>query len=81
MRDGEITIRKVENDIASCNVCMAHNYEPSIGMSVGRKVDTLYDISFGGGNGSLIVRVCADCLKKLRGEIDDTFYRIGNREE
>lgn len=65
MEDRRITVRPVKNDIASCCICGAKNYESRLFRNTGRYEKNIMEIDFGNANGAIIVRVCPDCLKSL----------------
>lgn len=66
MNSGTITVKPVEEGhIASCNVCIARNYEPKGGGVIGRRVDKLYEVHVSSGASGLSICLCRDCLGKL----------------
>ena len=67
MSNGTITVRPV-SEIASCNACIARNYDPTSGWSAGKRVDTLYRIHVSSGSSGIAICLCRDCLSKLIGE-------------
>lgn len=60
-----ITVRPVKNDIASCFICYARNYESRYIQNEDRIEENIMEIDFGNANGAHIVRVCPECLEKL----------------
>lgn len=72
---GEITIKPTRDEIAACTVCLNRNYEPTHLPAPGKKIDTIYDLSFSSsGSGSIVIRLCAECLGRLWGEIPVALY-------
>lgn len=65
---GSIRIRPTGERIASCNACLARNYDPVIETGVGERVDILYEIRVSSGASGLSFCLCRDCLGKLVGE-------------
>lgn len=65
---GSIRIRPTSEHIASCNACLARNYDLVIETGVGARVDTLYEIHVSSGASGLSFCLCRDCLCKLVGE-------------
>lgn len=53
-----ISVKRTEERICSCNGCFAKNYDGDIS---DKKVDTLYDVRIGG----MLNHLCADCLANL----------------
>ncbi len=68
IKGGKITIKPVSESIASCNACLARNYDPVIETGVGERVDTLYEIHDSSSSSGLSFCLCRDCLCKLVGE-------------
>jgi hypothetical protein len=54
-----ITITTIENDIASCNVCYARNYDADD--AIGSRVDTLYRLRIGNQG----VTLCDACRRRV----------------
>lgn len=72
---GEITIRPTKDEIAACTVCLDRNYEPTHHSAPGKKVDTIYDVTFSStGSGGIVIRLCPECLGRLWGEIPVSLY-------
>jgi len=65
---GSIRVRPTSEHIASCNACLARNYDTVIETGVGERVDTLYEIHVSSGSSGLSFCLCRDCLCKLVGE-------------
>ena len=63
-----IAVRPVTNDIASCCICYARNYDSSHGVQIGKRIGTILEIDFGCSNGASIVRLCPDCMRILLNE-------------
>lgn len=62
MQEEKLTLEVSTQDIASCNICYAHNYDPISGDSIGERVDRLYELRIG----SLTMTLCDKCLDRLR---------------
>ena len=62
----DLKIRPVHEKIRSCNSCLARTYESSTGISIGHKVDHLWEVVIG----SMVVTLCADCLNDLAEKIN-----------
>lgn len=63
---GTVGVKLIEEGhIASCNACLARNYEPTVGTGIGKKVDTLYEVYISSGASGLSFCLCRDCLEKL----------------
>ena len=54
-----------KQDIASCAVCFARNYDSKYPDAIGKRVDRLYELRIG----SIVLRLCDDCLDQLGGMI------------
>lgn len=56
-----LTELDAEKDTASCNICFAHNYDPTQPGTLGERVDRLYKLKFG----CTVVTLCDACLDRL----------------
>lgn len=66
---GSVRVQPVGGEhIASCNACLARNYDTTFATGVGERVDTLYEIHVSSGSSGLSLCLCRDCLCKLVGE-------------
>lgn len=62
MQEEKLTLEVSTQDIASCNVCYAHNYDSAQGNSIGERVERLYELHIG----SQVMTLCDKCLDRLR---------------
>jgi len=62
MQEERLTLTVSSQDIASCNICYAHNYDSISADSIGERVDRLYELRIG----SLTMTLCDKCLDRLR---------------
>ena len=62
----DLSIRPVRENIRSCNGCMARTYESSTGISIGHRVDRLWEVVIG----NMVVTLCDDCLNNLAQKIE-----------
>nr|WP_325294908.1 hypothetical protein [uncultured Oscillibacter sp.] len=66
---GSVHVRPIGGEhIASCNACLARNYDTTIATGTGERVDTLYEIHVSSGSSGISICLCRDCLCKLVGE-------------
>lgn len=65
---GSVRVRPIREHIASCNACLARNYDTTIATGTGERVDTLYEIHVSSGSSGISICLCRDCLCKLVGE-------------
>ncbi len=61
MQKERLTLEVSTQDIASCNICYAHNYDSISADSIGERVDRLYELRIG----SLTMTLCDKCLDRL----------------
>lgn len=62
MQEERLTLEVSTQDIASCNICYAHNYDSAHGNAIGERVDRLYELKIG----NLSMTLCDKCLNRLR---------------
>lgn len=62
MQEEKLTLEVCTHDIASCNICYAHNYDSVSADSIGERVDRLYELRLGGQ----VMTLCDKCLDRLR---------------
>ena len=62
MQEEKLTLRVSAHDIASCNICYAHNYDSDSADMIGERVDKLYELKIGGQ----VLTLCDKCLDRLR---------------
>lgn len=62
MYEEKMTLGVCDHDIASCNICYAHNYDSVSADSIGERVDRLYELRLGGQ----VMTLCDKCLDRLR---------------
>lgn len=62
MQEERLTLGVCAHDIASCNICYAHNYDSSHGDAIGERTDKLYELKIG----SIVLTLCDKCLDRLR---------------
>lgn len=60
-----LTLADPKQDIASCAVCFARNYDSKHSDVIGKRVDRLYELRIG----SIVLRLCDGCLDQLGGMI------------
>ena len=65
---GSVRVRPIREHIASCNACLARNYDTTIATGTVERVDTLYEIHVSSGSSGISICLCRDCLCKLVGE-------------
>lgn len=65
MSNGTITIKPTRDFIASCNVCLARNFDTENFPAIGRRVDTLFHVSIRSGDSGFSFHLCKDCLQRL----------------
>lgn len=69
MNEDKMTLEVSTQNIASCNVCYAHNYDPVHDDSIGERVERLYELKIG----SQCVTLCDKCLDRLRKTLAQRF--------
>lgn len=62
MRDLKMTLEVSAQDIASCNICYARNYDSPHTDAIGERVDRLYSLKIG----DQVMTLCDKCLDRLR---------------
>ncbi len=62
MQKEKLTLEVSAHDIASCNICYAHNYDSDNADMIGERVDKLYELKIGGQ----VMTLCDKCLDRLR---------------
>lgn len=62
MQEEKLTLEVSTQDIASCNICYAHNYDSAHADVIGERVDQLYELKIG----SQVMTLCGKCLDRLR---------------
>ena len=62
MQEEKLTLEVSTHDVASCNICYAHNYDSDNADMIGKRVDKLYELKIGG----LVLTLCDKCLDRLR---------------
>lgn len=62
MQKEKLTLKVCAHDIASCNICYAHNYDSDNADMIGERVDKLYELKIGGQ----VLTLCGKCLDRLR---------------
>ena len=62
MQEEKLTLEVSAHDIASCNICYAHNYDSASADLIGERVDRLYELRLGGQ----VMTLCDKCLNRLR---------------
>ena len=62
MQEERLTLGVTAQDITSCNICYARNYDPIFPDSLGERVDRLYELRIGGQ----AMILCDKCLNRLR---------------
>ena len=58
----KLTLEVSAHDIASCNICYAHNYDSDNADMIGERVDKLYELKISGQ----VLTLCDKCLDRLR---------------
>ena len=61
MYEEKLTLDVSTQDIASCNVCYAHNYDSTQGDFIGERVERLYELRIG----NMTMLLCDKCLDRL----------------
>lgn len=69
MQEEKLTLEVSTQDIASCNVCYAHNYDSVQGDSIGERVERLYELRIG----NQVLTLCDKCLDRLREKLAQRF--------
>ena len=69
MYEEKLTLEVSANDIASCNICYAHNYDSENADMIGERVDKLYELKIGGQ----VLTLCDKCLDRLRERLAQRF--------
>lgn len=69
MYEEKLTLEVSANDIASCNICYAHNYDSDNADMIGERVDKLYALKIGGS----VMTLCDKCLDRLREKLAQCF--------
>ena len=69
MQEEKLTLKVSTQDIASCNVCYAHNYDSAHGDSIGERVERLYELRIG----NQVMTLCDKCLDRLREKLAQRF--------
>lgn len=64
-RHPQISVKKCDHDIATCGSCFARNYDSQFDVMPGKHVDAIYDVRIGPESGSVVVRLCKECLSAL----------------
>lgn len=62
MQEEKLTLEVSAHDVASCNICYAHNYDSDNADMIGERVDKLYALKIGGQ----VMTLCDKCLDRLR---------------
>ena len=62
MQEERLTLEVCTHDIASCNICYAHNYDSENADMIGARVDKLYELKIG----DQVLTLCDKCLDRLR---------------
>lgn len=62
MQEEKLTFAVSAHDIASCNICYAHNYDSDNADMIGERVEKLYELKIGGQ----VLTLCDKCLDRLR---------------
>lgn len=61
MKEEKMTLEISPHDVASCNICCAHNYDSPHDNIVGERVDRLYELRVG----KQVMTLCDKCLNRL----------------
>ena len=76
MYEEKLTLAVSAHDIASCNICYAHNYDSDNADMIGERVDKLYELKIGGQ----VLTLCDKCLDRLREKLTQRFGANGKPE-
>ena len=66
MYEKELTLTVSTQDITSCNICYARNYDTTNPDPLGERVDRLYELRIGGQ----VMILCDKCLARLRDKLE-----------
>lgn len=69
MQEERLTLEVCAHDIASCNICYAHNYDLENADMIGERTDKLYELKIG----SMVLTLCDKCLDRLRETLTQRF--------
>lgn len=69
MQEEKLTLEVSTQDIASCNICYAHNYDSDNADMIGAQVERLYELRIG----SQVMTLCDKCLDRLREKLAQRF--------
>ncbi len=69
MQEEKLTLEVSAHDIASCNICYAHNYDSDNADMIGERVEKLYELKIGGQ----VLTLCDKCLDRLREKLAQRF--------
>lgn len=76
MREEKLTLEVCTHDIASCNICYAHNYDSENADMIGERVNKLYELKIGGQ----VMTLCGKCLDRLREKLAQRISAEGKPE-
>lgn len=69
MQETRLTLEVCAHDIASCNICYAHNYDSENADMIGERVEKLYELKIG----DQVMTLCDKCLDRLRERLAQRF--------
>lgn len=70
MQEEKLTLEVCTHDIASCNICYAHNYDSENADMIDERVDKLYELKIGGQ----VMTLCGKCLDRLREKLEQRVH-------
>lgn len=70
MPEEKLTLKVSTQDIASCSICYARNYDSAyVEFAFGERVERLYELRIG----SQVMTLCDKCLDRLREKLAQHF--------